>query len=144
MNRSAIDLVISADAGGLRRALGPMAWVVFEEVLHASQPADTGSTSSCALSVRDVAQRVGLDKDTVARAVQRLVAAGLVARSQDRTTAGTFARTTYLVSIPVGVRLLDHDGTAVDPCTPSTVRASRPARSTTALASVSQLSFLEL
>lgn len=136
--------MISPEAVGLRRALGPTSWVVLEEVLHASQPTDTGSTRTCALSVRDLARRLGLDKDTVARAVQRLVDAGLVSRSQTRTTAGTFARTTYLVDLPDGIHLLDHTATPTRPNTPSTTRTFRPARSTSPSASASQLSFLEL
>ena len=158
--------MISAEAGDLRRALGPTSWMVLEEVLHASQPADTGSTRACAWSVRDLARRLGLDKDTVARAVQRLVDAGLVSRSQTRTTAGTFARTTYSIALLDGIRLVDRTATPTQsnsttpdlptapvltspttPTLPSTTRTSRnppPPPPPPPPSPSSQLSFLEL
>ncbi len=124
LKRVTADLVIGAGAAGVRRALGPTSWVVLEELLLASEPADDGpaSTRSCALSVRDLARRLGLDKDTVARAVQRLIDAGHVARSQTRTTAGTFARTTYRIDLPDGLHLLDGCATPDLPAAPATSR----------------------
>ena len=151
------DLVISAQAARLRRALGPTSWVVLEELLQASEPAAddvSSATRSSAVSVRDLARRLGLDKDTVARAVHRLIDAELVSRCQIRTGAGTFARTTYLIDIPDGLHLLDH--TATDSCpsqsltSPTTsspaslARTHSPARSTSLSSPVSQLSLLDL
>ena len=151
-------LVISPDAAGIRRTVGPTSWVVLEELLLASEPTDDGpaSTRSCALSVRDLARRLGLDKDTVARAVQRLIDAGHVARSQTRTTAGTFARTTYRIVPPDDLRLLDGRATPDLPAAPpapatsptdSTTTspiATRSARATSPSSPFSQLSLLEL
>ena len=152
-------LVIGAGATGVRRALGPTSWVVLEELLLASEPAGDGLTltRSCALSVRELARRLGLDKDTVARAVQRLVDAGHVARAQTQTAAGAFARTTYRIDLPVGLHILDGCLTpdlpaATAPPAPLTSptdtttspTATRPDRSTSPTTSSSQLSFLEL
>ena len=151
--------MIVAGTTGVRRALGPTSWVVLEELLLASEPTEDAPTStrSCALSVRDLARRLGLDKDTVARAVQRLIDAGHIARAQTRTPAGTFAHTTYRIVPPDGIHLLDGCLTpdlpaATAPPAPLTSptdtttspTATRPDRSTSPTTSSSQLSFLEL
>ena len=96
------DLVVTPAVATIRRRLGPVAWVVLEELLLGAGPADgtAGTTRSCDATVRDLAERLGLDKDTVARAVRRLADDGLIAREQARTVDGTFTRTTYRVDGP--------------------------------------------
>ena len=54
----------------MRRRLGPASWVVFEELLLAAVPAGGGWQAM--MSVRVLAERTGLSKDTLARAVARL------------------------------------------------------------------------
>ncbi len=63
-------LVLTAESAELRCQLGPTAWVVLEELLLAS----TGNGDACraSVSVRSLASRLGLAKDTVARALIRL------------------------------------------------------------------------
>ena len=60
----------------MRRRLGPSSWVVFEELLLAAAPAGGGWQAT--VSVRVLAERTGLSKDTVGRAVAWLRRAGLV------------------------------------------------------------------
>jgi hypothetical protein len=59
----------------LWRPLGPTAWMVLEELaVHAD------SDGQIAVGVRRLGSDLGLDKDTVARALRRLRGAGLVVR----------------------------------------------------------------
>lgn len=90
--------MLGTDSVELRRALGPTAWVVFEQLLLASTVTPSGSRAS--VSVRSLAAELGLAKDTVARALSRLRRAGLVRMIQTRTRAGAFAAGSYLLTIP--------------------------------------------
>jgi len=94
---------IGAASGEMRRRLGPASWVVFEELLIAATADRSGWHAT--VSVRVLAERTGLSKDTVARAVGRLRRAGLVAPHQSR-DAGTFAAGTYELTIPNGVTVI--------------------------------------
>ncbi len=133
----AIDLVIAAGVAGLRRAVGPTSWVVLEELLHSSEPANEGlgSTRASAASVRVLAGRLDLDKDTVARAIRRLLDAGVVGRAQDRASIGTFARISYVIRLPDGLSVVDSHHTFTTTTVRSSSRSTGPA---------SQLSFLDL
>ncbi len=64
--------------GELRRLLGPTAWMVLEELWLR---ADASGRVPC--GVRAMGRDLGLDKDTVARALQRLREVGLVDRRAD-------------------------------------------------------------
>ena len=96
-------LVLEADSVELRRALGPTAWVVFEELLLTSTATPSGRRAS--VSVRSLAAGLGLAKDTVARALSRLRRAGLVTPIQTRTSAGAFAAGTYLLTMPDSIAI---------------------------------------
>jgi len=126
---------IELDAASLelRRQLGPTAWVVFEELLLAS----TGTAQACeaTVSVRALAARLGLAKDTIARALTRLRHAGLVTAAQSRSTTGVFATGHYRLHIPDSITLADH-ATAPSPITSrptSRPHSTRPSRSTVQL-----------
>lgn len=97
------DLIIAADCGSLRRRLGPTAWAVLEELLASSTGA--GGRLRARVSVRGLAGALGLNKDTVARALSRLAAADLVVATQTRTTSGAFATGSYTVTIPASITL---------------------------------------
>jgi hypothetical protein len=99
-------LVLATETVELRRRLGPTAWVVFEELLLVS----TGPNEACcaSLSVRSLAARLGLAKDTVARALIRLRRVGLVSCCQSRSAAGTFSTGIYQLTIPSSVAFEDH------------------------------------
>ncbi len=64
---------IGAEAAALRRRLEPVAWFVLEELVLASNP-----TGGIEKGVRALAGALSLNKDTVARAIVRLRAEGLV------------------------------------------------------------------
>ncbi len=97
------DLVLAGDCGGLRRRLGPTAWVVFEELLAYS----TGSGERCraCVSVRGLGRALGSNKDTVARALTRLAAAGLVEAVQTRSASGVYSTGSYRLTVPASITL---------------------------------------
>ena len=99
-------ITLTDATGELRSRLGPTAWVVFEELLLAS----TGNRDGCvaSVSIRTLASRLGLAKDTVARALVRLRRAGLVTAHQSRTDAGVFATGSYTLHLPACVTVSDH------------------------------------
>ncbi len=110
-------ITLTGATGELRSRLGPTAWVVFEELLLAS----TGNRDGCAasVSIRTLAGRLGLAKDTVARALARLRRAGLVTAHQTRAGSGVFATGFYTLHVPTSVTVTDHRPAA------STTRRSR-------------------
>lgn len=97
------DVVLTADCGGLRRRLGPTAWVVFEELLAVST--GTGERCRACVSVRGLGRALGLNKDTVARALIRLAAAGLVEATQTRTGSGVYSTSSYRLTVPASITL---------------------------------------
>lgn len=96
-------LVIGAASIEIRRRVGPTAWAVFEELALSSVGTRDACTAS--VSVRSLATRLGMSKDTVARAVRRLRGAGLVSAEQARSSAGTFAVGSYRLHLPESVAL---------------------------------------
>lgn len=122
-------LVIGPTSTELRRRLGPTAWAVYEELVLCSVGPSDACTS--AVSVRSLAARLGISKDTVARALTRLRAFGLVSAQQSRGATGTFAMGSYRLHLPTCLALDDaSDATAV---------AARSARRVRTAASMAQL-----
>ncbi len=120
-------LTIGAEAAELRRRLDPAAWVVLEELLLVST--GTGDTCTAAVSVRALAGRLGLSKDTIARALTRLRAAGLVTGYQLRADRGVFAAGSYLLNVPSSTTITDATPAAPESSSHSRrSRRSRPAR----------------
>ena len=119
-------LVIGPRSAGLRRELGPTAWVVFEQLLVRS----TGPVVDCRaeVSVRLVAAELGLSKDTVARALGRLRRVGLVTPSQSRSTSGVFAGGCYEINVPNSIAFDDDPIDTADKTTP--IHASKLSRAT--------------
>jgi hypothetical protein len=110
----------------VRPAVGPAAWFVLETL--AAEATSTGPRVEVECNTRGLAEIVGLSKDTVARAMRRLAAAGLVARVDRRDyRTGRFASTTYVVDLDVaGVRVdTVPDSAAVARCD-TVPAASRP------------------
>lgn len=100
---SPTSLVIGDGSLELRRTLGPAAWLVFEEMLLRSTP-EHGRRVAI-VSVRSLAQALGIAKDTVARAVSRLRRAGLVTPAQPKSGRGLFEPGSYMVDVPEGLTL---------------------------------------
>lgn len=103
-------ITLTGATGELRSRLGPSAWVVFEELLLVSTGNRDGRVAS--VSIRTLAGRLGLAKDTVARALARLRRAGLVTASQSRTGTGVFATGCYVMHVPASITVTDHRPTA--------------------------------
>jgi hypothetical protein len=72
-------LTLDARCRTLRRRLGPVAWIVLEDLALDAEMSVDGEMVA-ATTVRRLATNVGLNKDTAARAVARLIAAGLLRR----------------------------------------------------------------
>ena len=110
---TARSVVVHVASDELRRALGPTSWMVLEELSLSS----TGTADNCTarVSIRALAEALGLAKDTVARAVRRLRDAGLVTVAQRRTNAGVFDTGTYLIARSDSVTLVASVPTAIQP-----------------------------
>lgn len=128
-------IVVFPAAAELRRAAGPTAWVVLEELL-AHSTGDDGDLVVVAL-VRSIAATVGIAKDTAARALARLRRLGLIEHTQDRSATGVFAAATYRFVIPTGTVAVEQSLTRTA-ATRATHQSSRPT-----VVSSSQLSLLE-
>jgi DNA-binding transcriptional MocR family regulator len=94
-------VVLTAGTVELRRRLDPTAWVVFEQLLLEST--GNGDTCEASVSVRSLSAQLGLAKDTVARALNRLRLTGLVDASQSRTATGVYATGIYTLTIPPSI-----------------------------------------
>lgn len=114
-------VVHGAEAAVMRRRLGPTAWAVLEQLVAHSH----GSTGTrvAAATVRSLACDLGVSKDTAARAVSRLRAAGIVTVEQARERSGAFATGGYRIDVPPCF-VLDDDVAAAATTTPS----RRPSR----------------
>ena len=85
---------VTADSRRLRRELGPTAWAVLEDVVLDAQ-ADDGRLMA-GTNVRRLSAHLGVSKDAAARALGRLLDAGLVVRHHSGHRAdGTFGPVAY-------------------------------------------------
>ena len=95
-------LLVAAESRAWRRRLGALAWAALEHLALAAQLDEMGWAAP--VGVRDVAAGLGVTKDTAARAVASLGAAGLVAFAQVETVEGQ-RRSGYRLNLPEGIRL---------------------------------------
>ena len=87
------QLVLTDAARGFRRQLGPTAWTVLEELLL---DATGGEAMVVETHVRRIAAGVGINKDSAARALRRLIVQGVVTRRSGRDPlSGCFGRSVY-------------------------------------------------
>jgi DNA-binding transcriptional MocR family regulator len=116
-------LVVTARAASFRRALAPSAWVVLEELALAADPVGIATTNS-----RRLAGDLGLSKDTASRAVQRLIAAGLVERIERRDdSTGRFRAIAYRVDLAAaGLLVQPVDDTRAEPAAPTPIPTAPP------------------
>ncbi len=82
----------------LRSHLGTTAWAVLEEMLERSTR--DGDQAVAQVSIRSLATSLGLDKDTIGRAVRRLRDLGVIDVDQARTATGAFAAGSYRLAVP--------------------------------------------
>lgn len=104
--------VVASEAAPLRRELGPLAWFIFEELVLAADRDPTTGELRAAIGVRDLAASLGMSKDTAARGVTCLIAAGVVRRVVSRSQAGRFGSCRYVLSLPAGLARVAPDDRA--------------------------------
>jgi len=108
-------LRVDGDATELRRALGPVAWFVLEELLLGPGN-DDGRAFVAPASARSLALSASLNKDTVARALAILGRAGVVAALEQANDGGRFGPGGYRVDPVAGVRrIADTAATSAKP-----------------------------
>ena len=130
------QLVLTDAARGLRRQLGPTAWTVLEELLL---DATGGEAMVVETHVRRIAAGVGINKDSAARALRRLIVQGVVTRRSGRDPlSGCFGRSVYglhlegiggvvlvagraVADVSTRLKLLKLDAQRAKPVAPSTV-----------------------
>lgn len=134
------DIALTEACRPVRAAVGPVAWVVLEELVAIGQV--TGSAIRATTTVRQLGSDLRLSKDTVAAALRRLIDGGIVQRVDERNDiSGRFGGSTYLLDLttigmtaraPAGPRPTRSDTATPQPDDPP---APRPAaRAATALA----------
>jgi len=105
-----LALVIDRAVGvRILRKIGPSAWTVLEGLAVRTTPTARGHQTRT--NVRDLAADLGLSKDTVACAVNKLIDAKIIRRSdfaQDE--AGRFTTRTYYVDLAKAGLQVHHDG----------------------------------
>ena len=137
---SRTSLVVDGDAecSALRRTLGPTAWFVLEELAFRAT-ADGDGKLVVQVSTRELAESLGLNKDTVTRALARLRECkhiGVVARG------GSVGAARFAIYAPGLTRLARVDPDRPTPTTTEGPARTRPHRRR-AEGGVSQLSLLE-
>jgi hypothetical protein len=93
---AAEPVVLGAAAIDIMRCVGPVSWTVLSALMVDAEIVDGRLTARA--SARLLAVELGLDKDTVARALVRLRDAGLIVRETAR-----FERSVYRLTVPVDV-----------------------------------------
>jgi hypothetical protein len=97
-----VAVIVGAAADGKRRVAGPAAWCALEVLATTPPLEDTDAWIVCS-SVRSVATRMGVAKNTAQRALAALCEAGLVAPSQRRSGTGEFGSCEYRLNVPADV-----------------------------------------
>jgi DNA-binding transcriptional ArsR family regulator len=97
-------LLLSAESRPLRRALRPLAWVILEEV--ALDAVFEGGRVVARTSARQIADRLGVDPTTVAKALQTLRRQGLVTLEREKGPAGRFGLSVYTLFPAPGLTLV--------------------------------------
>ena len=100
--RDETAVLVYANSGIWRRRLRPLAWAALEHLALAARPDQHGWVAH--LGVRDIAAGIGVTKDTAARAVTALRAAGLVSLERLERIDGR-RRTGYRLHLPEGIQL---------------------------------------
>ena len=102
-----VAVLMSAGCRPLRRALRPLVWVTLEEVALDAVVEDDRLVART--SARLVAERLGIDPSTAAKALQALRQQGLVSLEREKGPAGRFGLSVYALAPVTGL-------TVVSPC----------------------------
>ncbi len=106
-------VILTGGARSARASLGPTAWAVLEELTLGAERGEDGRLV-VTTSVRRLAAALGLDKDTVGRALARLTAGGFVFR---RAAESAAKGSCYVVAPIAGLTRIDDGSGPVLPTT---------------------------
>ena len=98
---SGSSVLVGEHAADVRRQLGPLAWAALEVLVSHGTMVDGESIADS--SVREIADQLGVAKNTAHRAVRALRAAGLVSPIQRRDNDGRFLDGGYRLTVPPDV-----------------------------------------
>ena len=98
-------VVLSPDCRTLRLALRPLVWVALEEVALDAVAEDGRLVART--SARRVAERLGVDPGTAARALGDLRARGLVGLERETGPAGRFGLSVYELGLVAGLSVIE-------------------------------------
>jgi hypothetical protein len=108
-------VVIAAASRSLRRALRPLAWVILEDVALDAAPEDGRLVART--SARQVAERLGVDPGTAARALRILRERGFLVLEREKSPAGRFGLSVYVIGAIPGLTVISPSADL--PCTVS-------------------------
>ncbi len=125
------DLLLTPACREVRASVGPVAWVVLEELVMSAE--DGPRAIEVATTVRDLAVVIGLSKDTIASGLRRLAHHGLVTREDQRDRrSGCFGNSVYRVSLSkTGLRTSSPGGPKAAPGSSDTATFGPKRRSQT-------------
>jgi DNA-binding transcriptional MocR family regulator len=107
-----------------RRSLGPLSWAALEALVTDAHPSEDGGVVNT--SVRQLAGRLGVAKNTAHRAFVALREAGFLEPHQSRSTSGQFAAGAYRLTVAPSI--LRPVAELVAPSGPAQAVRSRAAR----------------
>lgn len=120
------SLLLGPMADETRRSLGPLAWAALEALVTDASP--IGDVDVADTSVRQLADRLGVAKNTAHRALTALRLAGLIEPLQSRSASGQFASGSYRLAVVPSVLRLAGEASAV-PSASAPPSAARPSSS---------------
>jgi len=104
------SLLLGPRADETRRSLGPLAWAALEALLADSRA--TGDVNVADTTVRQLAERLGIAKNTARRALTALRRAGFIEPLQSRSTSGQFASGSYRLAVAPSILRLTAEASA--------------------------------
>ena len=127
-------VLLSVECRVLRRELGPLVWVILEEVALDAVVEDDRLVART--SARQVAERLRVDPGTAATALRALRQRGLVSLEREKVPGGRFDMSVYELRSISGLSVVRLDGSVVTHgdgsarrSLPSTASAAQPAPS---------------
>jgi hypothetical protein len=97
-------VVMSVASRSLRHALRPLAWVILEDVALDAVPED--GRLVVRTSARQVAERLGVDPGTAARALRILRERGFLVLEREKSPAGRFGLSVYVIGAIPGLTVI--------------------------------------
>ena len=119
------SLLLGPMADETRRSLGPLAWAALEALVTDARP--NGDVDVAATTVRQLAERLGIAKNTAHRALTALRHAGFIEPMQSRSTAGQFASGSYRLAVAPSILRLAAEASALPVAVPPS--GARPSSS---------------